>query len=586
MLITDLKKHVAQQIFELGLSDSTDLTMTSDDIARSLTLAPANTGAHYAFPCFQLAKAQKVSPAAIAQTVALKLQSKGLTQVSHQGPYLNYQVSHSEMEKFVIEPLQKDSFIKPPWSHVDQSIAIEYSQPNTHKVLHVGHMRNLCLGAAIANILKMANGNVISCTYPGDMGTHVAKTLWYILYQLTPAERLPVGNPGEWLGQIYNKAHSKLEEIEKLPEGETAKAQLSQILKDLESKSGEVYTLWQTTREWSISLMQEAYAWAGVTFDHWFFESDFDSVSLSMMQKFYQQGSLVQDQGALGMDLSAENLGFCLLVKTDGTGLYATKDIALAEKKISELGAHKNIYVVDTRQSYHFDQVFACLRKLNIAGPKDALFHLKYEMVELPDGAMSSRKGNIIPLMELIRQMQDQIKKQYLNTYSGDWTTQEIESTAHLIAQGAIKYGMTKMDNQRKIVFEMSEWLKLDGETGPYLQYTGARLQSILRKADSNDLMRPANSNYKYDQDELGILFQCSRFLEIVDNCAEQLKTLHLCSYLYDLCKMFNAYYAKTPIGKEADASARQSRLKLTQGTLSVLREGLKLLGIQIPTRM
>ena len=189
-----------------------------------------------------------------------------------------------------------------------------------------------------------------------------------------------------------------------------------------------------------------------------------DSPSVDLIKKYFAEGKLTKDQGAIGMDLSEDKLGFCLLLKSDGNGLYATKDVLLAQEKFKEFDIQKNLYIVDVRQSLHFKQVFKVLEKVGFEESKSC-HHIDYEFVEVPDGAMSSRKGNIVPLMDLIKNMENTITKNYLEKYRGDWSDEEISSTAKDIANGAIKYGMVRMDNNRKIVFEMDEWLKLDGES-------------------------------------------------------------------------------------------------------------------------
>ena len=346
------------------------------------------------------------------------------------------------------------------------------------------------------------------------------------------------------------------------------------------------YQLWKETRQWSIDLMKKFYCWSEVEFDHWFWESEVDVSSITWVRKLYGEGILVEDQGAIGMDLSREELGFCLLIKKDGTGLYATKDLELARQKLEDFKVDQNIYLVDNRQSHHFRQVFAVLQKLGIANAEQCR-HLEYEMVELTSGPMSSRLGNIIPLSDLVEQMEGKIIRDYLSKYlkgTECWDLEEVEKTATVIANGAIKYGMIRMDNNRKILFQMDEWLKLDGETGPYLQYTCARIQSLKRKLGESQW--PSEWGKLQQDCEVNLIIYLGEFHHVVERCARQFKAAPLCAYLYELAKRFNSFYTQCPIGKAENPSLAQARLALAEATGEVLKQGLALLGISVPRRM
>ena len=284
------------------------------------------------------------------------------------------------------------------------------------------------------------------------------------------------------------------------------------------------------------------------------------------------------------MDLSEDNLGFCIVIKSDGTGMYSTKDLELAFSKFAEFNLDKSIYVVDKRQEFHFKQVFKVLEKIGFNHAKDC-YHLQYDFVELPTGAMSSRSGNIIPLTDLINQMEETIKVNFLNKYIGNWSDPEIKLTAHIIADGAIKYGMLKMDPNRKIVFSMDEWLKLDGDTGPYLQYVCARIHSMLEKYNFK-----SNSNCDYDvlsePSEKSLVLKLMQFNTIVTQAATQSKPSLVCTYLYELSKIFNNFYAECPIGKADNPKIQVMRLNLSQAVSKIIEKGLDLLGIKTPVRM
>ncbi len=565
-----------------------DAQFNRKDIYDSIGQAPNIEMAHYAFPTFRFAKALKQGPPQIAGAILDKIQeqetSKLIKDVKAQGPYLNFTLSADAYFENLISEVRSGNFFTKKLTSNEPKTMIEYSQPNTHKELHVGHMRNLCLGNALVRIKEYCDVDVHPVTYPGDSGTHVAKCLWYLKYH--NQDTIPETNKGEWLGRIYTLANTKLEDELGSDKEDDNRAKLTEILKQLHSESGEFYDLWQKTRQWSIDLMKKTYEWADVEFERWFFESEMDAPSLKICEDYYKDGTFIKDDGAIGMDLSDDKLGFCILIKSDGTGLYSTKDVALAIKKFEEFGVEKNIYIVDSRQAFHFKQVFKVLEKIGFEQAKDC-YHLPYEMVELTDGAMSSRKGNIVPLTDLINKMEAKIKEDYLNKYQGEWDQAEIDETATKIANGAIKYGMIKIDNNRKIVFDMNEWLKLDGDTGPYLQYVYARINSLLVKQgfDKSKEFNLANAASLENIKEYELMQKISLFNDVAIKAHEQNKTSLLTTYLFELGKLFNSFYAACPIAS-SEESLKQARLELAYATSEIIKHGLAILGIKVPGRM
>lgn len=541
---------------------------------------PQKSAGDLAFPLFIIAKEARMNPAQAAkklEEVPFPLPSFVQKKVAA-GPYLNFFFDFNAVATELLPGIVSGQEFQKKLTEKTPRTMIEYSQPNTHKELHVGHMRNLCLGDALIRLHRYAGFDIISSTFPGDVGTHVAKCLWYLKYHNT--EPVPQTRKGAWLGRMYSTAHNKLEDERGTDQEATNRDQLTAILKQLEQKSGEFYDLWKKTREWSIELMNEVYQWAGVTFDQWYWESEVDSASVKLVREYEKKGLFKEDQGALGIDLSDYKLGFCMLLKSDGNGLYATKDIELARRKFEDNHIEKNIYVVDKRQEHHFKQVFKVLELMGFENAKKCM-HLQYDFVELPDGAMSSRKGNIVPLQALIEEMEKLIKEQYLVRYEGDWPREEIEKTARIVARGAIKYGMTRIDPNKKIVFDMKDWLKLDGESGPYIQYAYARINSMLKK-----LGEPTTSELRFEApQEFDVINHLLRFNSVVQESVEQYKPSYLTAYLYDLGRYYNSFYAECPVGS-ATEPVRSSRLVLSRAVARTLKTGLSLLGIEAPERM
>jgi arginyl-tRNA synthetase len=573
------RKEISNFIF-LKIREAFSIDFPAANIYSLLGPTPSKEAGDLAFPLFILAKEAKKNPAEAARLLADSLSGLPpfVKEAKAIGPYLNFFFNFNAVGDLLIPLINSGEIFRQRLTQGPPKTMIEYSQPNTHKELHVGHMRNLCLGDALIKLHRYCGFDIISSTFPGDVGTHVAKCLWYLKFY--HQGEVPEKRKGAWLGSMYSTAHNKLEEERGTEKELVNREQLTMILKQLEQKSGEFYDLWLETRQWSIELMHEVYAWAQVQFDVWYWESEVDSASVKLIKEYQSKGLFKEDQGAVGIDLSDYKLGFCMLLKSDGNGLYATKDIELARRKFLDYKIERNIYVVDKRQEHHFKQVFKVLELMGFEEAKKC-YHLQYDFVELPDGAMSSRKGNIIPLQSLIENMVKLIKEQYLNRYQGEWTSEQIEATAQIVARGAIKYGMTRIDPSKKIVFDMQDWLKLDGESGPYIQYAYARINSMLQKlgaATSATIL----AETQQEKDLVSVLMN---FNHIVQQATEQYKPSALTSYLYDLARTYNSFYAECPVGS-APAPLRSSRLMLSEATAKTLKQGLALLGIEAPEKM
>lgn len=585
LLATNLLKYAIARAYPNLQMDSQVL---EDDIYRALVNPPKSELGDLAFGCFILAKNLKVAPPQVSATLAAELMNPQGMKTSHDtmsavaaGPYINIKFSEKTHGEAVLSTILDGSYFNKPLVDKSPKTMVEYSQPNTHKELHVGHMRNLCLGDAIVRMLRYSGREIVSSTFPGDMGTHVAKCLWYM--KKHNQEPIPEVGKGEWLGRMYSKANLLLEDQNGTPLEDINRRELTAILHQLEGKSGPYYDLWLETRQWSIDLMKKVYAWADVTFDEWYFESEMDSPSTQWVKELYAEGKLEMSQGAIGKNLEDENLGFCMLLKSDGTGLYATKDLLLAKHKFEDVQIEKSVYVVDMRQALHFKQVFRVLELLGFEQAKNC-FHLQYNYVELPEGAMSSRKGNIVPLTELVHRMEDHVKTTYLSRYKGEWSEEDITKTAEQVAKGAIFYGMLRIDTNKKIVFDMNEWLKLDGESGPFVQYSYARISSLGRKFPRGN--STVDWSLLTHASERQLMQSLAGFNSAVAQAAENFKPAAICTYLYELAKSFNVFYHECPIGTEKDEAVRNARLALSEAVGLILKKGLGVLGMPAPEKM
>lgn len=578
--------------------------LSEEDVAGSLAAPPDPALGDFAFPCFKLAKALRKGPPQIAAELAAALgATPGLfARAVATGPYVNLTLDLGHAAALVLPRLARGEPTRRPPTGV--RVMVEYSQPNTHKAFHVGHMRNLCLGDALVRLLRIDGDDVVAANYLGDVGAHIAKCLWWFLDRVqdrTP----PADRRGEWLGELYSAASNQLDEWEdkaKLGDAAAAealaqaRARTSEILHKLEARDPEMTAVWDETRRWSLDEFAEIYRWCGVEFDRMFYESEVDESGLKLVEEYLQRGVFVESEGAVGVvNDEVKHMPFFMLRKRDGTSLYSTKDLALARLKFEEYRIDRSIYVVDVRQSDHFRHVFLTLKKMGFP-QADRCQHVPYEMVELPDGPMATRKGNVVLFRSLRQQMTAHLHQTYFHEVEGEWPAEEIAAAEHAVALGAIKYGMLARDVNQKIVFDMAAWLNLDGNTGPYLQYSCARAGKIVRECaevgqvlDPQVLAEPAAAEAALaalrEPQERELVLALDRLPGVLHAAAAQLRPAVVCTYAYELCKTFNRFYQTCRV-KGSEGPLLQARLVLVLAFGNALREALGALGIAAPRRM
>lgn len=577
--------------------------LSEDDVAASLAAPPDPALGDFAFPCFKLAKALRKAPPQIAAEIAAALTSAPgfFDRALATGAYVNLSLDLGRAAALVLPRLGRGEPTRRPGTGV--RVMVEYSQPNTHKAFHVGHMRNLCLGDALVRLLRLAGDDVVAANYLGDVGAHIAKCLWWYLDRLhdrTP----PEDRRGEWLGELYAAASNQLDAWEDLAQAgdieavaalQGAKTRTSEILHRLEAREPEMMAVWRETRAWSLEEFAEIYRWCDVTFDRVFYESEVDESGLELVDEFLKKGVFVVSNGAVGViNDEVKHMPFFMLRKQDGTSLYSTKDLALARLKFEEYGVDRSIYVVDVRQSDHFRHVFLTLKKMGFHQASRCQ-HVPYEMVELPDGPMAGRKGNVVLFRSLRQQMTEHLRQTYFHKFEGEWPTEEIVAAEHMVALGAIKYGMLSRDVNQKIVFDLAAWLNLDGNTGPYLQYACARAGSIIsRCAEIGQVLEPATLTDEgadtavaalREPQERELVLALDRLPAVLADAADQLRPAIVCTYAYELCRTFNRFNNACRV-KDSEGPLLQGRLLLVQAFVHALREALAALGISTPRRM
>lgn len=575
------------------------------EIASLLGPPPKPEMGDLAFPCFRLSKPLKQGPPKIAQMLAEALADqvgRGLiAALEPAGPYLNLRLVPVEVARILLPAWARGEL--PEFAAAGGKVMIEYSQPNTHKAFHVGHMRNLCLGDSLVRLLRATGHEVIAANYLGDVGTHVAKCLWGM-------EALEVGEPptqarGEWLGEIYARAAIQLEDWEqagKAGDAEAAakyaaaRARMTEILLGIEHRQPPYHRQWLETRQWSLDDFAEIYAWTDVHFDRVFYESEVDEPGLKLVDEFLAKGVFAESQGAIGIhNPEIKHMPFFMLRKSDGTSLYATKDLALARMKFEEYGIDRSIYVVDARQSDHFKQVFLTLKKMGFT-QAERCEHVAYEMVELPEGAMSSRKGNVILFRALREQLAAALERRHFDAQRDKLSEAEIAEAIHQVSLGAIKYGMLARDNNQKIVFDMDKWTDVQGgDGGPTLQYVAARSASLLRKARERDMvLNPAllepgaelpAGEFSHPAEQ-ALLQAIAGLPSAVAQAAQTLRPSMVCTQIYTLTKAYNRFQQECDVIHQTDPDVVQARLLMVTATRAALSWGLSLLGIPAPERM
>ncbi len=527
------------------------------------------------FPCFGLAKASKSNPAALAKDLAGKIAPSGLiAEAKAVGPYLNFFFDKKAFSAAVIKEVVDRAGEYGNASKRDEKVLIEYGSPNTHKEIHVGHLRNFALGLAVERLLRAAGADVTAVNYIGDVGAHVAKWLWYVEKKMPGEFTSSARSEMPTFGKMYTEAIKLYESDE-----EKYKPEVSAVLQALELHDKKWEELWLQTRDMCLAQIDVIFKQLDIHFVRTYLESEVEGPGKALVQELLAKGIAKEgERGAKIVDLEPEGLGVMLVLKSDGTALYSTKELALAKLKFKEFPeTMKSLHVVDNRQSLYFKQLFVVLKKM---GFDKSMAHLAYDFVTLEEGAMSSRKGNIVTYEDFRDRMIDMVANE-TRSRREEWSAEKVAEVAWVIAEGAMKFGMLKQDNDRPIVFNMEAALSFDGFTGPYIQYAHARLCSILARAGDDG----AEYETSDDSEEYTLLRLVADFPATVLASAASYRPSLLAQYLFDLAQASNDFYRDAPV-LAAEPRVRARRLAVIRATKIALTNGLSLLGIRAPEEM
>ena len=448
-----------------------------------------------------------------------------------------------------------------------RKIMVEYSQPNTHKEFHIGHLRNVFIGNSLVNTLRKNGQDVVAANYIGDTGTHIAKCLWGLLKFHADEDVDKVENKGEFLGKVYSEANQKLEENPGFEE------EFREIQKKMNEEEAEIMEIWQKTRKYSLDDFDKLYKKLGVSFDVYFFESEEEKEGKRILPDLLEKGIVEESQGAVIANLEKYGLGVLVLRRKDGSVLYGLKDIPLALKKFKDYGIQKSIYVIDVRQSLYFNQIS---KILELMGFKEEIIHIGYDFVSLKGGeSMSSRKGNIVPAEFLLKDVIGKVKKQFPNSPNPEE-----------IGIGAIKFFMLKYSPGTKIEFDLEKALSLEGDTGPYVQYAHARIASILEKSSVISHQLSAGLNLLTDEKELSLMRELAKFPELVEEISRSYEVHKLPYYAIRLADKFHSFYNDCQVIDAENPELSSARLELIKAVKIVLKETLRLIGVSAPEKM
>jgi arginyl-tRNA synthetase len=552
----------------------------------------------YTVVLFAFVKQLKKSPDALGEEMGKALLEANPSLFSSYNiikGFLNLSVADSYWLQFLDQSFadEKFGFNKPG----SQKVMVEYSSPNTNKPLHLGHLRNNFLGWSIAEILKATGNDVVKTCIVNDRGVHICKSM--IAWQrfangATPAS---TGTKGDhFVGDYYvkfNDAYKK--EIQELVSAGISEEQAEkeapimkatqQMLIDWEAGKPEVMELWRTMNGWVYEGFNATYERIGSNFDKTYYESNTYLLGKDLVETGLQKGVFYQkEDGSVWIDLTADGLDEKLVRRKDGTSVYITQDIGLAEQKQKEFNAGQSIYVVGDEQNYHFKVLKLICQKLQLPSA-DGIYHLSYGMVELPSGKMKSREGTVVDADDLVEEMVNiaRQKTEELGKVK-DFTPEELTELYDTIGLGALKFFLLRVDPKKKMIFNPEESIDFHGFTGPFIQYTHARIRSILRKNNMDH--GPWTMDHSILPLEKSLLLTLEQFPVVLQEAASEHDPSKVAIYVFNLAKTFNSFYTEHSIANAETAEKKQLRLQLSQLTAQALKNGMSVLGIRVPERM
>lgn len=557
---------------------------------------------HFTLVVFPLLKISKKNPEQTAEEIGVYL-------LNNQAHILDYNVIKGFLNLTIapaywintLNDIQSDNYGVRPAGEDAPVVMVEYSSPNTNKPLHLGHIRNNLLGYSISEILKATGNKVVKTNIVNDRGIHICKSM--LAWKLWGGGETPEssGKKGDHLiGDYYvlfDKEYKKeLKELEnaglteeEAKEKSSLMAQAREMLRQWEAGDTEVVSLWEKMNSWVYAGFDETYKALGVDFDKIYYESQTYLIGKEQVLEGLKKGVFYKkEDGSVWADLSGDGLDEKLLLRSDGTSVYMTQDIGTAALRFEDYPVNKMVYVVGNEQNYHFQVLSLLLDKLGFEFGK-GLVHFSYGMVELPDGKMKSREGTVVDADDLMTEMVATAKEMSIESgkYEGR-AEEETNEVARIVGLGALKYFILKVDPKKNMVFDPKESIDFNGNTGPFIQYTYARIQSVIRKADTLIYALPEtiSPEIAINEKEESLIQLLSDFPAIVQEAADKFSPAVIANYLYELVKEYNQFYHDYSILREDNEQIKHFRLVLSHNIGRVIKTGFGLLGIEVPERM
>lgn len=546
-----------------------------------LTIPPKSEMGDFAFPCFALSKASGRKPNEIAGKIAEKLNKELsptsiIKKIQAFGPYVNFFLQPAVVVGSVVGSIQKEN---EKFGNRDdgkgKKVMIEYPSNNTHKEFHIGHFRNVCIGNALVQLYLRNGFTVYPVNYLNDFGSHVAKCLWGL--RKFHANEKPPENKQKWLGEIYAEASRYLKG------NPDAEPEVAALQKQLEAGDREIWPLFMETREWSIEKFDEIFSELGVKHVAVFYEKDIKAKGQKIVDELLQKGiAKVGEGGAIIVDLTEYKLDIALVRKSNGVGLYLTSDLPLAEEKFKKFDVDESIVITGQEQTFYFKQLY---KILELMGVKKKLTHLSYGLVNLPEGKMSSRTGNVILYEDLRDQVFEKMYQETKNRHA-DWSDKKIKTTAQKLTQAALKFDMQKHESGKNIVFDIKEATAVEGFSGPYLLYVVARINSLAAKAKREKLKSSKDLSGLTSEEEKRLALMMGEAEETITKALHQYNPSVITRYCFELAKAFNDFYNKHSVLAAETRELAGARLALSLAVRQVLANMLSILTIDTVEEM
>lgn len=586
--IKNCLKEALESIYQLDLSN------------QSITLEPTKKEFEgtYTFVVFPFVKLTKQSPDGLAQTLGNSLLENVEEIISFQvvKGFLNLSLSNS----YFLTSLETFRHTENFGISTNEKVMVEFSSPNTNKPLHLGHLRNNFLGDSICRILEAYGYSVVRANLINDRGIHICKSM--IAYERWGNNETPessglkgdhlVGKYYVWFDKEYKKeidqlTQNGLSEEEAKKEAPIFKA-AQQMLVRWEANDPETVQLWKKMNTWVYQGFNSTYKKIGVHFDHFYYESNTYLLGKDLVEEGLQTNTFYKKEDqSVWIDLTGEGLDHKLLLRGDGTSVYITQDLGTAELKFKDFACSKSIYVVGNEQDYHFQVLQAILKKLN-KSYADGVYHMSYGMVDLPSGKMKSREGTVVDADDLVQEMIDTAKARTLELGKVDDISEEQASILfHQLGLGALKYYLLRVDPKKRMLFNPEESIDFQGNTGPFIQYTHARIASIIRKANTIgvDLNDSISTSYSLQVEERQVIEELLKYPSKLAEAAGAYAPSSIAAYVYDVAKSYNRFYAECPVFQE-NKESQLFRLQLSAIVAKTIQRSMLLLGIEVPNKM